>query len=329
MTGNPDQSQIDALYRRAQATKQGTKGGAQKKVVPCDLRRSNQLTDAQVSAISTLHESFARRLGHTLTGHLRTGFEMRLLSVEQLAYRDFLGRLPDPTYFASVHVMPIDARAAIQLDMALAYPIIDVILGGTGADSIDVRDLTEIEEQILETVFGLIVQDLHSAWAPLLDLDFQFEQRQRNVQMQSTMLHAEKILCLNFEASLSEFTGTLAMVFPAVVANALLRRLSAQWSYSERIPSRDSRRRMRERLLDSRFTADLSLPMSPLPIRDLIDLEPGQVLMLPKSAGEPIHLNIAAKPMFLAYPVRNGTQRGARVEERVSIRHPGVKKAES
>lgn len=328
MTKTLDQHQIDELFSKAQAAQRPGAATQMKKVVACDLRRSNQLTQDQVAAVTTLHETFARRLSGSLGAHLRVAFEMNLVSVEQLSYSEFIGRLPDLTYFASAHVMPIDARASMQLDIALSYPIIDVALGGTGAEPIDLRDLTEIEEQILESVFRLILQDLHNTWAPVLDLDFQFEQRQRAVQMHSAMQPAEKVLCLSFEAHIAESSGTFAMIFPAVVANALLRRLSAQWTYSERIPSRDSRRRMREHLLESRFLADLSLPFSPLTIRELVQLEPGHVLMLPKRAREPIHLNIAGKPMFLAYPVRHGTQRGAKIERRVSLQGASGKKAE-
>jgi len=320
-----DQDQIDALFSKAQAAQSARRTPA-KNVVAYDLRRSNQLTQEQVSAVTNLHESLARRLSNSLAAHLRVAFEMNLVSVEQLSFSEFLSRLPDLTYFASVHVMPIDARSCIQLDVALAYPIIDVALGGSGSETIDLRDLTEIEEQILESVFRIMLLDLHTTWAPVLDLDFQFEQRQRNVQMHSTMQAAEKILCLSFEAHLAESSGSLAMVFPAVVSNALLRRLSAQWSYSERIPSRDSRRRMREHLLDSRFLADLSLPNSPLSIRELLELKPGHVLTLPRRAREPIHLNIAGQPMFRAYPVRHGTRRGARVEGRISLQAPEGKK---
>ena len=324
-----NQNVIDALLRKAQGTQGAAVAEPKKKIVPCDLRRSNQLTGDQLATVKTLHEAFARRASGSLSAHLRVAFELELVSVQQLAYRDFLSRAPDLTYFASVHVMPIDARAAVQLDIALAYPIIEVVLGGSVSDAIDPRDLTEIEEQILETVFRLIVQDLHSAWAPVLDLDFQFEQRQRNVQMQSTMLPGEKILCLSFEARMMESSGSLMMVFPAVVANTLLRRLSAQWSYTERIPSRNIRRRLRERMLDGRFVVDLSLPGSPLRVRDLVDLEPGRVLTLPKPAHEPIHLNVAGKAMFLAFPARHGPHRAARIERRIPILPPSARKAES
>jgi flagellar motor switch protein FliM len=116
------------------------------------------------------------------------------------------------------------------------------------------RDLTEIEEQILETVVRLIVQDLRTTWAPVIELDFQFEQRQSDVQVQSTMVPEDKILCLSFEGHLSNASGSITLAFPAVIADALLRRLSAQSSYAKRMPSREVRRRVRERLLTSKPT---------------------------------------------------------------------------
>jgi len=323
-----EQTEIDALFSKAQATGPASRESGAQKIQPWDLQSSNKLTADQAAALTTIHESLARRLSSSIGVHLRVAFEMNLVSVEQLTYREFLGRLPDLTYFCSMHLMPIDARSAIQMDVGLAYPIIDVVLGGTGNEPMDIRDLTEIEEQILESVIRLMLLDVHAVWAPVLDLDFRFEQRQRNVEMQNTMLPGEKILCLSFEARLAETSGTIAMVFPAVTANALLRRLSAQGSYSERIPSRDSYRRMRDRIMECHFVADLSLPLSPVTIRELLDLDVGHVITLPQRAKEPVHLNIAGKPMFRAYPVRYGTNRGARVEDRLSLAPSGTKRAD-
>jgi flagellar motor switch protein FliM len=326
MSNTLDRAEIDLLFKGSQAANKSAAGKRAKKIVPFDLRLASRLTADQVAAVSRLHEAFARRLSASLGAHLRTAFDMHLVSAEQLTYREFITRMPELTYFASLHVMPIDARAGIQCDLPLAYPMVDVVLGGSGTDTIELRDLTEIEEHILETVVRIIVHDLRNTWAAVLELDFQFESRQGGAQVQNMMVSEDKILCLSFAARLAETSGTIAMVFPAVVANALLRRLSAQGNYSVRLPSRESRRRVRERLLDSRFTADLSLPSSPHTIRQLISLEPGKVLMVPNRTNEPIHLNIAGQPVFLAYPVRKGTRRGARIEKRISLAaHPANK----
>ena len=316
-----NQDEIDALFNAAQHAPKVN--SAPKKIIKTyDLRQARQLDADQVHIVTTLHESLARRLGNSLGAYLRVGFEMNLVSIEQITYREFMGRIPELTYFASLHIMPIDARAAFQSDLSLVFPIVDLVLGGSGADLVDPRDLTEIEEQIFETVVGLIVRDLQITWAPALQLDIQFEQRQQHAQVQTLMLAMEKILSLSFEIRLPDAHGSINFAFPAVVANALLRKLSVQWSFSERLPSRQTRRQVRERLLDSQFKAQLCLPASFLSVRTLSSLEPGSLLPLPRRVQDPVHLTVADKPMFLAFAARQGTQRAARVEQRVSIAAP-------
>ena len=313
-----DQNAIDALFAEARTSPGKQAAAPPKKVSLCDLGRLNHLTVEQVAMLTTLHESFAHQVTTSLGAHLRAGFEMHVVSVEQLAYGEFLERLPELTYYASVHAMPIDARVGLQIDMGLAYAVIEVNLGGDGSEKIESRDLTEIEEHVFESVLRLILRDLRNVWAPLLDLDFQFEQRLRSVQVRSAMIPSEKILCISFEMRVAETSGTFAAIFPAVISSALLRRLSAQTARSERIPSRHSLRRIREKLLDSNFTADLSLPSTSFTVRQLVGIEPGQVLALPARVGEPLHLNIARKPMFLALAVQQRGHRGAKIHARLS-----------
>lgn len=321
-----NQEEIDALFTAAQ---QGVKpaGPSTSKVEKFDLRSSGTLTAEQVRVVTTLHESLARRLGNSLGAYLRVGFETNLVSAEQLSFSEFLARMPELTYMASLRVLPLDARAAFQSDLSLVFPIVDLVLGGSGSSSVEPRDLTEIEEQIFETVVSLIARDLQTTWAPVLELDIRFDQRQQFAQIHGLMLPLEKILSLSFEILLPDARGAINLAFPAVVANALLRKLSVRWSFSERIPSLDTRRRLHQRVLDSRFDSQLCLPTSPVTVRELLSIEPGYVLMLPKRAQEPIHLNIAGKPMFHAYPVRYGTQKGARIERRSSIATPYSKEA--
>jgi flagellar motor switch protein FliM len=312
-----NQDEIDALFSSAQQSRKSAAAQSKRNVQKCDLRKSSILTADQVRIVTSLHESLARRLGNSIGGYLRVAFEMNLVSAEQITYGEYLARLSELTYIASLHIMPIDGRAAIQADLSLVFPIVDLVLGGSGTDPIEPRALTEIEEQIFETVVSLICRDLHITWAPVIELDIQFEQCQELAQAQSFMRANEKTLCLSFEIRVSEARGTISLAFPAVVANALLRKLSVQWSFAGRMPSRESRRRIRERLLDSHFDVELSLPDSSLPIRELLSLEPGRVLVLPKRAQDPIHFNVAGQSMFLAYPVRHGTQKGARIERRL------------
>jgi flagellar motor switch protein FliM len=319
------QDEIDALFSAAQPGRGTAAATSKKNVADYDLGKSKTLSPEQIRAVNTLHESFARRLGDSLGTHLRTGCEMNLVAAEQLRYSQFLGRIPEMSYMASLRMLPIDAGALILMDLSLVFPIVDLALGGSGGDVMEPRETTEIEDQIMEPAISLIARDLQSAWAPVVAFDIQLDQRQPLPQAHALMLPNERILSLNFEIRLLDLRGALNIALPAVVANALLRKLAAPGSLGERIPSRNTRRRIRESLLYSYFLPDLSLPPSLLSVRRLLNIIPDYVLVLPNRADEPVHLNIAGKPMFDAHPVRKGTNKGARIERRSSLHQLAVK----
>lgn len=314
------QDEIDALFEKAQAGGgSGATSGKPRSVATFDLRQAGQLTSEQVRAVTALHETFARRITSSLGAFLRVGFEVNLQSVEQLSYGEFLGRLPDRLYLATVRIQPLTARATIRADLSLVFPIVDLVLGGSGKDEPEPRDLTEIEAEILETVIRIICQELQVTWNPVLDLEFQFDQHQQQANVRGLMLSSEKILSIGFEVRLPDARGTVDLAFPAVVSNALLRKLAVQGSYSERASSNQSERRLRERLLDCRFSLDLSLRPSPVTVGDLMELRPGSTLVLGQRVADPVPLSVAGKNMFEARAIQRGRMRAAQIENVLSI----------
>src|SRR5262249_2530529 len=130
------------------------------------------------------------------------------------------------------------------------------------------------------------------------------------------MLPNEKILSLNFEVHIPNVRGAINIVFSGLIANALLHKLSVQGSSTKRTPSRDMRRRIRDRLLGSSFRTQLDLPLSTLSVGEILDIKENEVLVLPNRASEPAQLKVAGVPMFAAYPVRQGSQKGARIQHK-------------
>ena len=72
-------------------------------------------------------------------------------------------------------------------------------------------------------------------------------------------------------------------------------------------------------LMDCPFQAQLELPPTPVTVKELLQLQPGSVLMLRHRAQAPGTLRVAGKELFMAYPVRSGSIRGAQIESRLSI----------
>ena len=309
-----NQEQIDAMVQAARGGKAGPREARQKAVTPWDARQAGQIGREQMRSINTLHEEFARNLTHSLGAYLRIVFDAALVSAEHLTYGEFLQRIPEVTYLASARLMPVGASALLQLDLAVAFPLIDVLLGGEGKGTPPGREITEIEEMILETVMRIICRELQKAWQAL-SLEFQFEMRQRPDQVRHLMPAEEKNLSLSFEITLAESRGTLNLVVPAVVSNALLRKISLGWATAKLRVRPEVERQIRERLLDCPFRAELGLVASGIPLAELAQLQPGTLLHLRRAVARPAALWVGGQEMFSAAVVRSGPARAAQLLE--------------
>jgi len=306
-----NQDEIDDMVRAARTGK--TAASSLGPVVqPWDIRQAGQIGREQLRAINQLHETFARSLTTAIGGYLRIVFDVSLVSAEHLTYREFLQRVPEKTYLASCELTPVGATAVLQLDLALAFPIIDVMLGGEGKSIEMTRDISDIEEQVLESVVRIMCRELETSWVAIA-LAFNFGQRQPLLNAQRLMAPEEKTLCLSFEVRMAETRGTLNLAVPAVVSNALLRKISADFSYQRPRSPIEARQQIQKKLLNCFFPVELSIPGLRTPVQTLTGLVPGDEVVFSREASSPALLMSEDVRVASAEPVRTGLRRAARV----------------
>jgi len=307
-----NQEEIDAMVRRARGGARDAAAAHEQVVETWDIRQAGQIGSEQMRAINQLHEVFARNLTNAVGAYLSIVFDCRLVSAEHLTYREFLQRLPEIAYLGSCDLVPAAAQAVLQLDLAVAFPVIDLLLGGAGKGGDLGREITSIEEQILESVMRIVCREMQTAWQAIA-LEFQFGKRQPITQAQRLMVPEEKNLCLSFEVKMAETRGTLNMAIPAVVSNALLRKISADLSFQRPRSPVEARRRIEKRLLGAAFRVELFAPVLTVPLRVLAQVEPGTVLLFPESIAEQATLMVDEMGLCSATAVRINSQRAARV----------------
>src|SRR5947208_9913061 len=307
-----NQEEIDAMVRVARGGQAGATSPAQQVVQPWDIRQAGQIGSEQMRAINQLHEAFARNLTNSVGAYLGIAFDCSLVSAEHLTYQEFLQRLPETPYIASCDLLPAGASTVLQLDLAVAFPVIDLLLGGEGKGGDLGRQITEIEEQILESIMRMICRELQVTWQAIA-LEFKFGERQTVAHAERLMAPEEKNLCLSLEVKMEETRGTLNLAVPAVVSNALLRKISADLSYQRPRGPIEARRTLEKRLLEASFDVELSTPHLPLLLQDLAALTPGTVLSFPRSPFAPAAMVVDGVRLCTAMPVRVNARRGARV----------------
>lgn len=323
MQNELNQEQIDAMVRAARSGGQTDTGKTKEpRVEPWDVHRAGQIGREQLQAITSLHEGFARSLTHALGAYLRVVFTVALVSAEHLTYREFMERIPETTYLASCIMEPMGVTAALQLDLKVAFPIVDLLLGGEGKGVTAARETTEIEEEIVESVARIVCRELATAWQAV-NLEVSFDKRVEPGDARRLLPPAEKILSLSFEITMLETRGGLNLAVPVSVSHALLRKISAEWSEHRPHRRTDSRERLKRRLLECPVAVELGVNGLRADVGELSRLAPGQLLGLRRSTAEPGSLLVAGVEMFGAAPARSGESRAAHILSRVQEK-PGT-----
>jgi len=317
------QPEIDELFRAARGSSKNAVQIAGIPVERWDLHQAGILRQEQLNSISRLHESFARDLTTSVGAYLRDKFEVALVAVEQLAYRDLLARISSSTYYSSLHLSPGDAVGILQMDLSLVFPIVDLLLGGPGGAPAATREVSEIEEMLMEGVAQVICHELDLVWRPQ-GLEVAFEQRQPASQMLRLMPAQEKTLTLTFEVTMAVSRGNLNIAFPAVVSSALLRKLARELVSQRPRGAAVYQERILQRLLDSALNLDLGTPLMPVKLTDLLAMRAGGVLPLRLQIEEPARLRLKGHDCWLARPVRSSANyRAAQLLERIAQSEAG------
>ena len=158
------QEEIDALIASTPSDGSGGRTDATTPVIVYNFRRPDRVSKDQIRSLHFIHDRFARNATTSLAAFLRTSIELSVVSVEQFSYSEFLMALPDPTAFYAISMPPVDALGAVELNPGVAFAMIDRILGGSGESGAPQRALTEIEQNVVDSVIKLLLDHLTETW---------------------------------------------------------------------------------------------------------------------------------------------------------------------
>ncbi|MEM8865829.1 MAG: flagellar motor switch protein FliM, partial [Planctomycetota bacterium] len=151
------------------------------KVTPYDFKRPERVGKEQMRALQTMHEGFGRNFGAALSALLRTIVEVKLTSVDQLTYSEFVFSLENPTCFNLINAKPLEGQLILDINPSLLFPIIDRLLGGGSATSPAARrPLTEIELRLVSRITDLFLIEMRSAWENVLELELEVDHVESN-----------------------------------------------------------------------------------------------------------------------------------------------------
>ena len=282
-------------------------------VVIYNFRRPDRVSKEQLRSLHFLHDRFALNISTSLSAFLRSMTEVSIVSVEQFAYSEFLMSLPDPTAFYAVGLSPHDGVGALEMNPSVAFTMVDRLLGGTGHTPGPNRALTEIEQNVIDSVVKLMLDNLTETWRPVATMEFRIQGRETRPQMLQVTGPTEIVILLVFDIRIAETRGMVNLCIPAAAIEAVGEAFAQGWQRSRRQPSAEEEKWLTANLgrVPLSVTALLETTFS---ARDLVALKPGDVLSLGRAASQPVAVHVGQVQRFSGRLMRSGMDAGVVVE---------------
>ncbi len=285
----------------------GKSAGARvrEKVAPYDFKRPERVGKEQMRALQTLHEGFGRNFGAALSGLLRSIVEVKLTSVDQLTYSEFVFSLENPTCFNLVSAEPLEGNLILDINPSILYPIIDRLLGGgREAGPPARRPLTEIELRLVSRITRLFLEELRRAWENVLDLKLAVERVESNPQLVQIVPPNEVVVLISFELTIGDVRGMMNLCIPFNSIERIGGKLSSNsWvTYSRRPASPESIEMMSERLKGSIVELVVQLAETRISMGDLVELRVGDIITTEKDIRSPLQVCVQGRVKFGAQP---------------------------
>ena len=315
------QDEIDALLTSAADLEKSPAGDLLpldgESVIVYNFRRPDRVNKEQIRSLHFLHDRFARNISTSLSAYLRTVTDVNVTSVEQFTYSEFLMSLPDPTAFYAISLTPLEGLGALELNPAVAFSMIDRMLGGSGKGMAPTRGLTEIEHNVIDGVVKLVLEHLTETWRNIVEVRFRVNGRDTRPQMLQVAAPNEVVVLIGFDIRIGDARGMLNFCLPATAIETVGDQFTHTWYRSHREPTLDDRQQFWRTL--GHLPVDVTATVSTtLPARDVLELAPGDVIALDHRVTDPLQIRVCDTVKFDAVPMQDKGRAGVRLLQAVA-----------
>jgi flagellar motor switch protein FliM len=332
------QEEVDALLAavssgKDDAIEEGSQGAGdlaaaspeeEKAVSLYDFRRPDRVSKDQMRTFQNLHENYARQLSTTLTNFLRTFVEIELVSVDQLTYAEFIMSISNPSCIYVFKMDPLEGLAIMEINPSLVFFIIDRLFGGHGKPSENNRELTLIEQSVLHRIVERGLSDLKDVWEQIGVFSPKIEGYETNPQFVQITPPGETVILISLEVRMQNASGLMSICFPYLLLESVITSLSGEsWMSSQSTSTAETRTILEEEMQDLELEVATVVGKTSLTIRDLLQLQRGDVLCLDKPSESDLLVQIDNKTKMAGRSGLIGRKKAVKITRIIEKEVPG------
>lgn len=252
-----------------------------------DFKKPNRISADQMKAFNALHDKMLRATISDLSAMLRKIVDVKLYSIEQMTYGEFILSIPQITSLNTLSIKPIEGRIVMECNPAISHKIIAHLLGNGDSSLTDSteKELTEIELEVFNHFYQLITKHLKKAWEDVATINFKTESMDTNANAIQIISDHEIVLLVVFEITIDDESGFLSICYPISYIESLLN-VIVEKIFAEAKNRKVSKQKDINALMSgSKMKIDAMLAETELSIKDLLNLKEDDVIVFSKNAN--------------------------------------------
>ncbi|HEG5084088.1 TPA: flagellar motor switch protein FliM [Campylobacter fetus] len=298
----------------------------QKQVVIYNFKRPNRVSKEQLRAIKGIHDKLARNLASQISSIMRSIVEIRLHSVDQMTYGEFLMSLPSPTSFNVFSIKPLDGNCVLEINPSIAFPMIDRLLGGNGDGFESNRELTDIEINLLDAILRIMMQRLKESWSMITDMYPNVEAKESSPNVVQIVSQNEIVIMVVMEIIIGNSSGMINICYPVIYLEPILSRLANRDIMLGETSAKKSRNKELKTLIGrAEVLYEAILGRTVISVNEFLNLQEGDILRLDKSADDKAIVCIDKKDVFLAQIGLHRFRKSIKIEELIKTDKDEIK----
>jgi flagellar motor switch protein FliM len=299
-------------------------GDDEKTVSLYDFRRPDRVSKDQMRTLQNLHEGYARQFSTTLTNFLRTFVEIELVSVDQLTYAEFIMSISNPSCIYVFKMEPLDGSAILEINPTLVFFIIDRLFGGQGRPSEQNRELTLIEQSVLHRIVERGLNDLKEVWEHIGVFSPKIDGYETNPQFVQIAPPGETVILVSLEVRMQNASGLMSICFPYLLLESVITNLSGEsWMSSQSTSTTETRNVLEGEIQELSLKLSTLIGKTNITIRDLLQLQRGDVLVLDKPFDSDLNVQIEGKTKLAARSGLIGRKKAIKITKILEKEVPG------
>jgi len=267
------------------------KSGRRNRVQPFDFRRPIKFRREHVRTLELMNETWARQFSTVLSTRLRSVNQVILSSIEQSNYDEYIRGVANPSFIAVVSLHPMQGASMLHIPINVAMACVERLLGGSGTGAQPARQLTDIENALMNDLVQRSLDEMPYAWTSLVaDMKPRVVSIESNPQFAQVCAASDMVVVIKFEfhVGLEEDLATLCIPFNSL--QPALERHSKEKKFADASEDELARAKqhLRSRMHDVPVEVSVQFDPVRIPAREIYNLQPGDVLSLGHKVQEPL-----------------------------------------